>query len=413
MDVLFIHNNFPAQFQHLAPFLAKQPGVRVAAIGARTSRAIEGVRLIKYAMTAYDTSSSHPFARRFDLECHRAEQVLYALSTLASSGFYPDVIIAHPGWGETIPVRSIFPLARLIIYCEFFYGGKERDVGFDSEFPAIGADGNVALQLKNAATLLALSECDAGLSPTAWQRSTFPQAFRDKIEVLHEGIDTAAVKPDPNASFRLPSGRRLTAKDEVVTFAARNLEPLRGYHIFMRALPRLMAERPNAEIVIIGGYGTSYGAPPPRGTSWKSIFLDEVAARIDINRVHFCGHLPYQDYLRALQISSAHIYFTYPFTLSWSLLEAMSTGCLVIGSDTAPLRDVVNEHNGILLPFFDVGKLSDRIIDVLAHPDRFQHLRLAARQTIVGQYDLAQKCLPALVEFVQRGKQPGLLDKAG
>jgi glycosyltransferase involved in cell wall biosynthesis len=413
MDVLFIHNNFPAQFQHLAPFLAKQPGVRVAAIGARTSRAIEGVRLIKYAMTAYDTSSSHPFARRFDLECHRAEQVLYALSTLASSGFYPDVIIAHPGWGETIPVRSIFPLARLIVYCEFFYGGKERDVGFDAEFPAIGADGNVALQLKNAATLLALSECDAGLSPTAWQRSTFPQVFRDKIEVLHEGIDSAAVKPEPDASFRLPSGRRLTAKDEVVTFAARNLEPLRGYHIFMRALPRLMAERPNAEIVIIGGHGTSYGAPPPPGTTWKTIFLDEVASRIDLRRVHFCGHLPYQDYLHALQISSAHIYLTYPFTLSWSLLEAMSTGCLVIGSDTAPLRDVINEQNGILVPFFEVDKLSDCIIEVLAHPGRFNHLRSAARRTIVQKYDLARKCLPALAEFVQRGKLPKPLDKAG
>jgi glycosyltransferase involved in cell wall biosynthesis len=413
MDVLFIHNNFPAQFQHLAPFLAKLPGVRVAAIGARSSRAIDGVRLIKYAMTSYDTSSSHPFARRFDLECHRAEQVLYALSTLASSRFNPDVIIAHPGWGETIPVRSIFPLARLIVYCEFFYGGKERDVGFDPEFPAIGADGNVALKLKNAATLLALSECDAGLAPTAWQRSTFPEVFRDKIDVLHEGIDTAAVKPEPAASFQLPSGRLLTAKDEVVTFAARNLEPLRGYHVFMRALPRIMAERPNAEIVIIGGYGTSYGAPPPRGTTWKSIFHDEVAAQIDASRVHFCGHLPYQDYLRALHISSAHIYLTYPFTLSWSLLEAMSAGCLVIGSDTAPLRDVIDGHNGILVPFFDVEKLADCIVDVLAHPDRFHHIRLAARRTIVAKYDLAQKCLPALSEFVQRRKLPRLLDKAG
>jgi glycosyltransferase involved in cell wall biosynthesis len=413
MDVLFIHNNFPAQFRHLAPFLAKQPGVRVAAIGARTSRDLDGVRLIRYAMTGYDTSSSHPFARRFNLECHRAEQVMYALSTLASSGFNPDVIIAHPGWGETIPVRSIFPLARLIVYCEFFYGGKERDVGFDPEFPGIGADGNVALQLKNAATLLALSECDAGLAPTAWQRSTFPTAFQGKIDVLHEGIDTAAVKPSPEASFRLPLGRLLTAKDEVVTFSARNLEPLRGFHIFMRALPRIMAERPNAEIVIIGGYGTSYGAPPPPGTTWKSIFLDEVAARIDMSRVHFCGHLPYQDYLHALQISSAHIYLTYPFTLSWSLLEAMGAGCLVIGSDTAPLRDVINEHNGILVPFFEVEKLTDCIVDVLAHPDRFYHMRSAARQTIVQKYDLAQKCLPALSEFVQRRKQPRLFDKAG
>jgi glycosyltransferase involved in cell wall biosynthesis len=412
MDVLFIHNNFPAQFKHLAPLLAKQPGVRVAAIGSRTSRAVEGVRLIKYAMNGYDTSSSHPFARRFDLECYRAEQVLYALSTLASSGFNPDVIIAHPGWGETIPVRSIFPRARLIVYCEFYYGGKERDVGFDPEFPAIGADGNVALQLKNAATLLALSECDAGVAPTAWQRSTFPDVFRAKIDVLHEGIDTEAVKSAPNAKFPLPSGRLLTARDEVVTFAARNLEPLRGYHIFMRALPRIMAERPNAEIVIIGGHGTSYGAPPPHGMTWKSIFLDEVAARLDMSRVHFCGHLPYQDYLRALQISSAHTYLTYPFTLSWSLLEAMSAGCLVIGSDTAPLHEVINKHNGILVPFFDVESLADRIVDVLAHPRRFEHIRSAARQTIVQNYDLTRKCLPALSEFVRYMKLPGLFDKA-
>jgi glycosyltransferase involved in cell wall biosynthesis len=205
----------------------------------------------------------------------------------------------------------------------------------------------------------------------------------------------------------------LTAKDEVVTFAARNLEPLRGYHIFMRALPRIMAERPNAEIVIIGGYGTSYGAPPPRGTTWKSIFLDEVAARIDMSRVHFCGHLPYQDYLRALQISSAHIYLTYPFTLSWSLLEAMSAGCLVIGSDTAPLRDVIDEQNGILVPFFGIEKLAERIVDALADPIRFQHVRSAARRTVVERYDLATKCLPALSEFVQRGNPPSLLEKAG
>jgi glycosyltransferase involved in cell wall biosynthesis len=401
MNVLFVHNNFPGQFQQLAHYLARQPDVRVAAIGARTSRAIKGVRLIKYALTDVDVSSSHPFARRFDLECHRAEQVLYALTNLASTGFIPDVVVAHPGWGETLPIRTIFPNARLIIYCEFFYGNTDRDVGFDLEFPAIGMDGHVALQLKNAATLLALSECDAGLAPTHWQRSTFPGIFQDKIAVLHEGVDTAIAKPEPKASFRLPSGRVLTAQDEVVTFVARNLEPLRGYHVFMRALPRIMAERPNAEILLIGGHGTSYSAPPPAGTTWQSLFLEEVASRIDIRRVSFAGHLPYQDYLRALQISSAHVYFTYPFVLSWSLLEAMSAGCLVIGSDTAPVREVLNRENGILVPFFDVDQLASRVIDALAHGSRYRKLRTAARQTVLDKYDLAQTCLPALVNFIR------------
>jgi glycosyltransferase involved in cell wall biosynthesis len=406
MDVLFVHNNFPAQFQQLARYLARQPGTRVAAIGAQTSRPIKDVRLLKYALTDIDVSSSHPFARRFDLECHRAEQVLYALTNLASSGFIPDVIVAHPGWGETLPVRTVFPKARLIVYCEFFYGGTDRDVAFDAEFPAIGVDGHVSLQLKNAATLLALSECDAGLAPTAWQRSTFPGIFQDKIAVLHEGIDTAVVKPAPKASFRLPSGKLLTAKDELVTFAARNLEPLRGYHVFMRALPRIMAERPNAEILLIGGHGTSYGAPPPAGTTWQSLFHDEVAGRIDPRRVSFVGHLPYEDYLRALQISSAHVYLTYPFVLSWSLLEAMSVGCLVIGSDTAPVREVLNQENGILVPFFDVDQLADRVIDALADRDRFRKIRNSARQTVVDKYDLAQTCLPALVDFIG-GNMPG------
>jgi glycosyltransferase involved in cell wall biosynthesis len=401
MNVLFVHNNFPAQFRRLAQFLAGQPDVRVAAIGAATSKSIEGVRLFKYVLSDVDTSVSHPFARRFDLECHRAEQVIYALTNLASSGFVPDVIIAHPGWGETLPIRTFFPKARFIVYCEFFYGSADRDVGFDPEFPGVGMDGHVSLQLKNAASLLALSECDAGLAPTFWQRATFPGIFRDKITVQHEGVDTLIVKPAANASFRLPSGKLLTAKDELVTFVARNLEPLRGYHVFMRALPRIMAERPNAEILLIGGHGTSYGAPPSTGTTWKSLFLDEVAGQIDLKRVTFAGYLPYEDYLRALQISSAHVYLTYPFVLSWSLLEAMSAGCLVIGSDTAPVREVLGNENGILVPFFDTGQLADRIIDALAHRERFRKLRAAARQTILDKYDLAQTCLPALVNLVR------------
>jgi glycosyltransferase involved in cell wall biosynthesis len=400
MNVLFVHNNFPAQFRELARFLAEQRDVRVAAIGAQTSRSIKGVRLIRYALTYVDVSGSHPFARRFDLECHRAEQILYALTTLASSGFVPDVIVAHPGWGETIPLRAMFPRARLMVYCEFFYGRMDRDVGFDPEFPAIGIDGHVGLHLKNAATLLALSECDAGFAPTAWQRSTFPGIFHDKIAVLHEGVDTATIKPSPKASYRLPSGKLLLATDEVVTFVARNLEPLRGYHVFMRALPRILAKRPNAHIVLIGGHGTSYGAPPPAGTTWQSHFLEEVIGQIDTRRVFFVGHLPHEDYLRALQVSSAHVYLSYPFVLSWSLLEAMSAGCLVIGSDTGPVREVLNKENGILVPFFDVDELAGRVIDALAHRSRYSEIRKAARQTILDRYDLAQTCLPALVNFI-------------
>ena len=400
MKVLFVHNNFPGQYQHIARALATDSSIQIAAIGSSTSQAMSGVNLIRYSLRDVDVSATHPFARRFDMECHRGEQVLYALSSLATSGFVPDIIMAYPGWGETLPLRTIFPDARIILYCEFFYGMRGRDVGFDSEFPETGADGHVALHLKNASSLLALTDCDFGISPTDWQRSTFPKEYQRKISVIHEGIDVDVVKPAPDAVLRLPSGRELRRSDEVVTFVARNLEPLRGYHRFMRALPRIMAARPQAQVVVVGGDGTSYGALPPPGTTWKSLFFNEVAKHIDQSRIHFTGRLSYSDYLSALQISSAHIYLTYPFVLSWSLLEALSVECLVIGSDTDPVREVLNSENSLLVPFFDTEQLSERVIEALSFPRRFRSVRAQARRTILDQYDLARICLPKMMAFI-------------
>lgn len=400
MNILFIHNNFPAQFRNLAAALVRDPKVRVVAIGSQTAVPWPGVRLLKYALPEVDIAGTHPFARRFDLECRRAEQVLYSLSTLSSMGFMPDIIFAHPGWGETLPLRTMFPNAKLLIYCEFYYGAAERDFAFDTEFPAAGLDGQIGLQLKNATTLLALEDCDLGISPTTWQQSTFPAHYQSKIAVAHEGIHVDIAKPNSAAVLTLPSGRQLNTSSEVVTFVARNLEPVRGYHIFMRALPKILARRPRAEIVVIGGDSTSYGAAPPAGTTWKSIFLKEVEAHIDLQRVHFLGRVPYQTYLRALQVSSAHVYLTYPFVLSWSLLEALSTGCIVIGSDTPPVREVINSTSGILVPFFDVEQLSDRVVGALQAPQRFNSVRQAARQFVIDNFDADRLCVPRMVSLL-------------
>jgi glycosyltransferase involved in cell wall biosynthesis len=401
MNVLFVHNNFPAQYRHVARALVRDPNMRVAAIGASTARNMNGVDLRRYVLTGADVTATHPFARRFDLECQRAEQVLYTLSSLSRSGFVPDLIMAHPGWGETLPLRAICPKARIILYCEFYYGSNGTDFGFDAEFPGAGVDSLVNLHLKNATTLLALSTSDRGVSPTKWQHSTYPQEFRDKISVIHEGVDAAVAKPEPTATFRLASGRELRRTDEVVTFVARNLEPLRGYHMFMRALPRILKARPRAEVLVIGGDGISYGTSPPPDTTWKSIFLEEVKGRIDRPRVHFTGHLAYRDFLRALQVSSAHVYLTYPFVLSWSLIEALSAGCLVIGSDTAPVSEVIDSVNGILVPFFDIDQLAERVIEVLATPRRFHSLRVEARRTAVERYDVERVCLPEMLSLIR------------
>ena len=405
MNVLFVHNSFPAQYKHLVRALARDPRVRLAAIGAARSRPPVSVDYRRYVLMDGDVSATHPFARRFDLECRRAEQVLYALSSLSSSGFEPDVVLAHPGWGEALPLRPLFPKARILLYCEFFYRPTGQDVGFDREFANVGADGLVGLHLKNAATLLSLSDCDLGVSPTAWQRSTYPQEYQEKIKVIHEGIDTEVVRPQPDAVFRLTSGRELRSADEVVTFVARSLEPLRGYHIFMRALPRILRARPRTQILVIGADGTSYGRSPPESQTWRSIFYREVADKIDSSRVHFTGTLSYLNFLRALQVSSAHVYLTYPFVLSWSLLEAMSAGCLVIGSDTAPVREVIHERNGVLTPFFDPEALSECVIRALARPQDYADLRAEARRTVLSEYDLERVCLPRILDLVHGEKR--------
>jgi glycosyltransferase involved in cell wall biosynthesis len=398
--ILFVHNNFPAQFRHAAAALANEPSIKLAAIGTGTSQRMPGVKLMKYSLSNPNVAATHPFARRFDLECRRAEEVLYAASSLAADGFVPDIVIGHPGWGETLPLRSVFPKAHHVAYCELFYRPEGADRGFDLEFPQTGIDGDVGLRAKNAATLLALVDCNSGISPTRWQRSTYPEEFQPKIKIIHEGVDVDRARPSANTKLKLPSGVTLTKDDEVVTYVSRCFEPVRGFHIFTRALPRIMAARPRAQILFIGGDGVPYGSPPPNGQTWKKMFFDEIAGRIDQKRIHFIGHTSHQDFLRALQISSAHIYLTYPFVLSWSMLEAMSTGCLVIASETPPVQEVLNSDNGILVPFFDFEQIADRVIEALAHPRRFKSIRAQARATVVNEYDMRRKCLPKMLDFL-------------
>ena len=399
MNILFVHQNFPAQFRNIANALSRAANVKMAAIGCDTARSVVGVSLYRYPAPA-QYIPSHSFSRRFDGECRRAEEVLYAATRVADDGFIPDLILVHPGWGESLPLRALFPNAKIVVYCEYYYTAKGGDVGFDSELPPLGVDGYVALNAKNASMLLALASCDAALAPTHWQKSTFPRDFQHKIEVVHEGIDTDFFAPDPEAVLRLPGSLPLTAADELLTFSARSLEPLRGFHCFMRALPRVLEARPQARVLIVGGDGVSYGAPPRKHPSWKAMLLEELRGQIDESRVLFLGRLPYADYLRMLQVSTAHVYLTYPFALSWSLLEAMSVGCLVVGSNTPPVREIIDGANGVLAPMFDLPALAGTIVDALAGPEANVGKRIRARQTILENYDAHTVCTPKLVNWI-------------
>jgi glycosyltransferase involved in cell wall biosynthesis len=299
----------------------------------------------------------------------------------------------------------------LLSYFEFFYHSRGVDVGFDPEFAAIREDDHARLQIRNAVNNLSFDACDWGHTATQWQRSLFPTTMQAKISALHEGVDTSQVQPDIGAWLNLARGKVvLTRNDEVITYVSRNLEPYRGFHILMRALPEILNRRPLAHVLIVGGDGLSYGDPPPGGGTYREFMLREVGSRLDLTRVHFLGQVPYPVYLNILQVSTVHIYLTYPFVLSWSLVEAMSAGCLIVGSKTAPVQEVLRDReNGLAVDFFAVDQIADRVEEVFSSPDRMQHLRDVARSEAVKLYDTESVSLPrweGLLTTLARGHLP-------
>jgi glycosyltransferase involved in cell wall biosynthesis len=405
MRLLFVHQNFPGQWLHLAHHYNAIGGHEVVALRNAVNKKLRDiVRTVDYVFEPRATGSIYPIGDHFAERTGRAFAVAEKARELKSQGFVPDIIAGHAGWGETLFLKEIFPSARMVTYAEFFYRSHGADTHFDPEFPIGDERVLYGVYARNAAMITALAYSEVGLAPTRWQQSVFPEHMQRQIEVIHDGVDTRIVRPNPQASITLGKQNvTLRPGDEVVTFVNRNLEPYRGYHIFMRALPKIMAERPNARIVIVGGNGVSYGRPPPQGQSWRAIFLDEVKDRIDHERIHFVGNIAYPLFVNLLQVSAAHVYLTYPFVLSWSMLEAMAAGCALVASKTAPVEEMVRHgENGLLVDFFDSEALAETVVAVLAKPDDYREMRAAARDTIVSHYDLQTVCLPRQKALFER-----------
>jgi len=399
LNYLFIHQSMPAQFRHLAPALARDPANQVVFLTRRTDADIQGVRRVSYAPTRTARPATHHYVRLYENSVLHGQQVLRECLRLRQEGFLPDLIIAHPGWGEALFLKDVFPHTPLLNYCEFYYHGRGADVGFDPSM-ASGFDAICRARARNAHLLLSLESCDHGISPTFWQRESHPAALRQKISVIFDGIDTDIVSPDSTATFPLPDGSVLTANDTVVTYIARNLEPYRGFPSFMRAVPRIVAAHPNAHVVVVGGDQVSYGRNAPDGKTWRQAMLDEVGP-LDPARVHMFGQIPYRAYLSLLRISTAHVYLTVPFVLSWSCMEALASGCLVVGSDTAPVREVIEDgRNGLLVDMLDPVRIADRVGEALERRAELTALRARARQTVLARYALSH-CLPAQLRLLR------------
>lgn len=398
MRVLFAHQNCPGQFRHLASALAQDTSNQVAFITQPGRPQVPQTIRVEYRTSRQSTAGIHPYVRDIERHVINGQGAAKAGAELLRHGFVPDVIYAHPGWGEALYLKDVFPKVPLVLFCEFFYASEGADVGFDPNEP-ISMEDRYRVRTKNATLLLSFLGMDHGISPTAWQRSRHPSHLQDSISIIHDGIDCSLCAPNPSAELCLPSGQVLSSRDKVVTYVARNLEPYRGFPTMMRAAAALTRKRGDVHVVIVGADGISYGRRLPEGQTYRQNLIQELGPGLE--RVHFLGRIPYTEYLKVLWVSSAHVYLTVPFVLSWSMLEAMSAGCLVLGSSTPPVMEVIEAgRNGLLVDMFEPEALSERLCHVLDHPDEYRGLRAEARRTITERYPL-DKCLAAQMETLK------------
>lgn len=384
MNILFVHQNFPAQFVGIANYVTKLDGITIAAIGASEFKHPR-IDYRRYVAPVEDNGSDI-IRSEADARIRRAEAVAAQARLLRLDGFIPDIILAHIGWSETLFLRDLFPSSRIVCYCEYYYRRTGNDIDFDPEFPLQSLDILHRMRIRNAMELAAMDDADLCLSPTDFQRSTYPEAFRSRIELFHEGIDLARLTPTGIEGKDVRTSLSIPADSPIVTYCSRYLEPMRGFHIFMRSLPQLLETASDAHVVIIGAEEGGYGPTPQRGETWKSVMLAEAGDRIDLARVHFTGRIGYEDYVAFLKASATHVYLTYPFVLSWSALETMALGKAIVGSSTPPVAEFLQDgKSACLVDFFDAKTLAAEIAALLSAPDRRSDLGQAARQVITDR----------------------------
>ena len=410
MRILFLHNNFPAQFGALARYMAHR-GHEVTFGTKWEGTPPEWLRMVRYRPHRKVGKGQHPYVAFIEDAVLNGQAMARVGWKLKAEGYTPDLVVAHSGWGPGLYVKDVWPETRYVGYFEWYYRTDGADVGFLDETTH---DDRHRIGTRNAVILLDLATCNHGIVPTAYQASTFPASVRGKLTVQHDGVDTDYFAPPeagapgqaPPHPLKLPD-LDLSHAEEVVTYVARGMEPYRGFPQAMTAFAEVQRRRPGAHVVVVGTDRVAYGKKLPAGDSYRKRMLRELD--LDTERLHFTGHLPSAQYREVLLASSAHVYLTVPFVLSWSMIEAMSAGCLLIASDTEPVREVVREgENGLLVDFFDTGALAERICEALARPAELAELRANARRTAVGRY-AASTLVPRRARLLEAVAE-GLID---
>jgi glycosyltransferase involved in cell wall biosynthesis len=397
MKLLFVHQNMPGQYRELVQWLAAQGGHQIYFLTQRKNAPnIPGVETRKYAPHRVSNKDSYGLSKVWEDATGAGFGAANAAKQIEKNeGFKPDIIVGHVGWGELTFFKQVWADVPIIGFFEYYYNLTGGSVGFDPS-ETVSEHAPFLMQARNAVPLANIETVDLGHCPTYWQRDRFPASFHDRVYVCHDGIRTDKLLPNPKVKLGLGRlGRDITRDDEIITYVARNLEKTRGFHTLMRALPRILRERPNARVLIVGGTDTSYGGKSKHAGGLRGEMEAEVGKDVDWDRVHFFGQVPFSEYQKLIQISRCHIYLTMPFVLSWSLLESMSMGAIIVASDVDPVREAITHgETGLLVDFFDHDAVAQQVIDVVSNPKDFAHIGKAARDHVVETYDFLTKCLP-------------------
>ena len=393
--VLIVHQNMPGQYRELMDVLRRTGTHEIVFLTQRRDvPPVEGVRTVVYAPHRKPEAGAYGLSRIWEEAAGAGYGAALACQQLARDGFVPDIVLGHTGWGELLFVKQVWPEAPVLGFFEYYYLLHGGPVNFDPEDPSNETTAYL-LQARNAVPNANIHAVDRGTCPTHWQRDSFPEMFHPKLYVCHDGIRTDRLRADPGVRLALGRAGELTREDEVFTYMARNMERTRGFHVFMRALPAILAARPNARVLIVGGNETSYGRKSTAEGGFRAEMEAEVGDRVDWSRVHFLGRVPYDAFTQIIQLSRCHIYLTMPFVLSWSLLESMAMEATIVASDVAPVREAITDREtGLLVDFHSPDAVAAQVIEVLSDPARFAHLGSAARDHVVRNYDFLDVCLP-------------------
>ena len=415
MRILFVHCNYPAQFRHLSQYLAADLNNEIVFLCQNKewiATDVPHLKLSRYQLGREPKGDlCHPYLRRYETAVLHGQAALREALRLRQNGFEPDLIIGHSGFGNTLYLKEVWPNAKFIGYFEWFYRSQGADVGFGNDQPP-SPDTSLRVHTYNSPIVMDLAQSDAAICPTRWQADQFPNAMRRHLSIIFDGVDTEQLpligQEKRHHDLILKAGDNqatIPADVPLVTYVTRCFEPYRGWPQVAEGLALLMQRNPRVHVLLVGSDEVAYGAKRSDGLSWREWALKQ--SPMDPNRLHQLPALSYNDYKRVIQRSWVHVYWTVPFILSWSLMEAMASGCCIVASDTPPVQEMITSGDqGQLVDFFDPDALAQQADHLLQNHEQRKRLGLAARQRILRSgYDLnnALKEQVQLINQVVRG----------